>query len=213
MEAKNLISSIMALMLFLLCTNCTAPNAAPIPREKPDTTKNRSESIDSWALIYSQKSGISADILVKVEEFFRRNQALSWESGLEYCGYVIIDKSQRTSIKYNKGDNNGCITPLVYPPSVIVAGFHTQSSYKSGILSEIPSRQDFAATRKDGVDNFIGTPHGILWHIPPDATVAIKVCGPVTCLQSEPGAPKIAEIAESDLITEDQIQSLILDKK
>ncbi len=113
-------------------------------------------------------------------------QARSFAENREFCGYIGLDDlGQWTSTPVSVGDEASC--PLPYIPSGlrIAASYHTHGTYSPDYASEWPTTQDVLTDASDGIDGYIATPGGRLWHVDTDTLTVRQVCGRA-CLPQDP---------------------------
>ncbi len=67
----------------------------------------------------------------------------------------------------------------------LVASFHTHGSYSPYYASEWPTTQDVLTDASTGIDGYIATPGGRLWHVDTDTMTVRDLCGR-GCLPQDP---------------------------
>jgi len=84
-----------------------------------------------------------------------------------------------------QGGAETCQAPWPERAARVLASWHTHGGFDVGMWNELPSDRDMRADRMEGVDGWLATPGGRLWHIDGKGMVATLVCGP-RCLPSDP---------------------------
>jgi hypothetical protein len=113
-------------------------------------------------------------------------QRRSFAQNREFCGYLGLDASGRlVPTPISAGDEASCPLPAVPPGLTLVASFHTHSTYSPDYASEWPTVQDVLTDAQTGIDGYISTPGGRLWHVDTDTLTVREVCGR-GCLPQDP---------------------------
>ena len=113
-------------------------------------------------------------------------QRRSFAENREYCGYVGLDDfGQLVTTPVVPGGEASCPLPNVPAGVRLVASFHTHGTYSPYYASEWPTTQDVATDASDGIDGYIATPAGRLWHVDTDTMTARQLCGR-GCLPQDP---------------------------
>lgn len=129
--------------------------------------------------------GYSPAELSLVTALFTVLQPRSVASDAEFCGYIYRDVAGwlRASGPV-EGDEETCTAP--WPESgTPLASWHTHAGYDLDMWNEVPSARDVQADSFEGVDGWVATPGGRLWHIDGEAMRATLICGP-SCLPADP---------------------------
>lgn len=110
-------------------------------------------------------------------------RSVAWD--IEYCGYVVRDAEGHLHLTgpYS-GREHSCKAPWPQTHEAL-ASWHTHGSFDANLWNEVPSARDLQADAFEGVDGWVATPGGRLWHIDGQAMVASLVCGPF-CLPGDP---------------------------
>lgn len=113
-------------------------------------------------------------------------QVRSFTANRELCGYVGTDPSGTyVTTPISVGSEASCQLPVVPRDMTVIASIHTHSTYSPLYASEWPTTQDVMTDRSDGIDGYISTPGGRLWHVDTDSMTVREVCGR-GCLPSDP---------------------------
>ncbi|MDH3580962.1 MAG: DUF4329 domain-containing protein [Hyphomicrobiales bacterium] len=128
------------------------------------------------------------------------------EENREYCGYIVIDRNNDISVAGpNSGGRTYCKTPIVYKPDIIKVSFHTHGAFDRELRTEIPSLLDFDSVKSEGVDAFIGTPGGRVWHLDYETEIASILCGPENCLRWQQHPLRNTTLVTSEQFTRSDI--------
>lgn len=103
----------------------------------------------------------------------------------EFCGYLYRDAAgwlRTTGPVTGRAETCAAPWPRHGTP---VASWHTHAGYDVDMWNEVPSARDLQADAFEGVDGWVATPGGRLWHVDGAAMVAVLVCGPF-CLPADP---------------------------
>ena len=141
-----------------------------------------------------------------ITQHFRALQVQSFLHDVEYCGYIAETAEGRVAMTESvRGDRFGC-TPELTDDLFAIASFHTHGAYDPDVPSEFPSTTDMEADASEGIDGYVATPGGRLWHIDGTSMKTRQVCG-LGCLPQDPffRAGDDGEIAQqysySDLVS------------
>ena len=127
----------------------------------------------------------------EVQEFAKQEldalQPRSFSDDLELCGIIFeTDERELGVSRPTSGDQASCdISYFDEPGMVPVASFHTHGKHSRQYDGEVPSLIDIQSDVASGMDGYIATPGGRLWHIDHANAVARMVCGP-GCLTQDP---------------------------
>ncbi len=126
------------------------------------------------------------DEIDMVKALFAELQLLSFAKRREYCGVIGHDAEGRLVASLARaGAQASC--DLEWPGDIrVTASYHTHGAFDAGFVNELPSDTDMRSDRELGVNGWIATPGGRLWHVDHKAMVARQVCG-VNCLPVAPG--------------------------
>jgi hypothetical protein len=112
-------------------------------------------------------------------------QARSFAEGREVCGYVLRDAAGHLRLTGPvSGEGGTCSAPWPATGDVL-ASWHTHGGYDVDMWNELPSGRDIQADHLEGVDGWVATPGGRLWHVDGAAMTATLVCGP-GCIAQDP---------------------------
>lgn len=127
----------------------------------------------------------------EVQAFARQEldalQQPSFAGDLELCG-IIFETSEGTlgvSLPNEGGEASCDIAYFDEPGMVPVASFHTHGKHSDQYDGEVPSLQDIESDVATGMDGYVATPGGRLWHIDHKEASARMVCGP-GCITQDP---------------------------
>ena len=124
--------------------------------------------------------------LAFVTEVLSDLQRRSFAGQREYCGYMGLDAAGRLmATPASAGGEASCTLPRVPAGMSVLASFHTHSTYSPHYASEWPTAQDMATDRASGIDGYISTPGGRLWHVDTDTMTVRQLCGR-GCLPQDP---------------------------
>jgi hypothetical protein len=114
-------------------------------------------------------------------------QPRSFAENRAYCGYIgVMPDGQVMATEVTRGDAWSCLSRADESRFVeIVASFHTHAAFDTEADSEVPSVDDLLGDMEEGVDGFVATPGGRLWHIDGARGIATQVCG-LGCMGQDP---------------------------
>lgn len=125
--------------------------------------------------------------LAYVTGILRDLQQRSFAANSEFCGYIGLDAGGNlTSTPIMQGDEASCGLPQIPYGMALLASFHTHGTYSPQYASEFPTTTDMLTDASDGIDGYISTPGGRLWHVDTDTMTARQICGR-GCLPQDPG--------------------------
>jgi hypothetical protein len=166
----------------------------------------------AWVVIvaraYMNVKGTDALVAVlpqsEVQSFARQEldalQNRSFEGDLELCGIIFETSGGELGVsRPTSGDEASCdISYFDEPGMVPIASFHTHGKHSDQYDGEVPSIVDIQSDVATGMDGYVATPGGRLWHIDHEAATARMVCGE-GCLTQDPGYRSCSgdEIAQS----------------
>ncbi len=113
-------------------------------------------------------------------------QSASFASNTEYCGLIGYNANgilEATDPRQGKRDS--CDFGETPQDWKVVAGYHTHGAYDRNVDGETPSMGDMEADFEEGIDGYIATPGGRIWHISVSDRIAKIVCGK-DCVLSDP---------------------------
>lgn len=128
----------------------------------------------------------------QVQSFARQQlnslQPRSFEENLELCGIIFETSEGELGVsRPSDGDEASCDLSYFDEPGMVpVASFHTHGRHSRAYDGEVPSIIDIESDVASGLDGYVSTPGGRLWHIDHQQAVALLVCGP-GCLTQDPG--------------------------
>jgi len=114
-------------------------------------------------------------------------QSRSFAEDLELCGIIFETSNRELGVsRPNAGDEASCdIAYFDEPGMVPIASFHTHGSHSSDYDGEVPSLVDIQSDIATGMDGYVATPGGRLWHVDHETATAHMVCGE-GCLAQDP---------------------------
>jgi len=127
--------------------------------------------------------------------FFTRLQSHSFAKESEYCGFLGRGANGRLRVTQPlQGNRDSC--RLEWPRDMeVIASYHTHGTFDFTYQNELPSDVDMLSDQQLGVDGWIATPGGRIWHIDSKRMVAAQVCG-TGCL---PIAPNFYKAQAGDI--------------
>ncbi len=134
-----------------------------------------------------------------------RLQATSFADGVEYCGFVGIDRAASlVATPAVRGTHAGCTLPLYPAATQITASYHTNAGYDVAYNSEIPSALDMDTDRLNHTNGYVATPGGRLWFIDTARATTCQLCA-TPCLprdlrHREPQTPVALAYSCADLV-------------
>lgn len=127
----------------------------------------------------------------EVQAFARQQleelQNPSFEGDLELCGIIFETREGELGVsRPHSGNQASCDLNYFDEPGMVpVASFHTHGRHSDQYDGEVPSLIDIESDIQSGMDGYISTPGGRLWHIDHRERVAVLACGP-GCLTQDP---------------------------
>lgn len=129
--------------------------------------------------------GFSAHERAFMEELFATIQMQSFARGVEFCGYLFVDSSGKLRTTRPVQGHAATCGPIWPQSGRAIASWHTHGTYDPDAWNEIPSGRDVETDNLDGVDGWLATPGGRLWHIDGARMVSHLICGR-GCLPADP---------------------------
>ena len=136
---------------------------------------------------YDRPQAQSDEEIIFVKSVLNDLQVKSFDAGLEYCGYLILDAAGDFGITEPRTGREGTCRPK--PPKgeeEEIASFHTHGAYSADYDSEYPSLDDIRADALEGNDGYVATPGGRLWYISGLNSTATLLCGE-GCITADAG--------------------------
>jgi hypothetical protein len=131
----------------------------------------------------SQPSG---DELAFVSSLLANLNRTSFAQNNEICGYLGRDPQGNLFTTENApGNEADCNLPTPPANMTLLASYHTHGTYSPEYDSEFPTTTDMESDRAAGIDGYISTPGGRLWHVDSDTMTVTELCG-VGCLPMDP---------------------------
>ena len=105
----------------------------------------------------------------------------------EVCGYILRHPNGAySSTKVSWGGHASCASLPVAPGMDVVSSWHTHAAWARGYDGEVPSIQDVEGDMSQGINGWVGTPGGRLWHVNGQTGAIRQICGR-GCLPEDPG--------------------------
>lgn len=121
-----------------------------------------------------------------IKGVFEELSPVSFAKRREYCGFIGYDAFDVLVASPAQGGTHSTCG-LLWPTDIrVVASYHTHGAFDMGYINELPSEADMLSDQALGVDGWIATPGGRLWHVDSTRMIARQVCG-VNCLPVAPG--------------------------
>jgi hypothetical protein len=118
--------------------------------------------------------------------FLNSLQPQSFAERREFCGYFYTaSDGSLQATPPTPGDRASCGMNEPDANAGIFAVYHTHGAYDVGYDNEIPSSDDLKLNFDLGLDGYIATPGGRIWHVEVDDQTARQVCGR-NCVRSDP---------------------------
>lgn len=121
-----------------------------------------------------------------IKEIFDEIQPWSMEINAEICGYIGYNRlGVLVHTRHSVGEEATCSLPNWPRKMVVIASYHTHSTYSPEYDSEVPSSTDLRSDEASGIDGYVATPGGRLWFVDSDTMTTGQICG-VGCLYQDP---------------------------
>jgi len=117
--------------------------------------------------------------------FLSNLQARSFAEHREFCGYFVVDALGNIAATPPVGGTLAGCSHAAPTPDVF-ASYHTHGAYDRGYDNEVPSIPDLQGDFQFGMDGYVSTPGGRVWHIEYDDRTARQLCGQ-GCVTVDPG--------------------------
>ncbi len=122
-----------------------------------------------------------------VKAIFAEIQPRSIAINREICGYIGYNRlGELVHTRHREGQEASCDLPNWPRKMVVIASYHTHSTYSPDYDSEVPSSIDMRSDEASGIDGYVATPGGRLWFIDSDTMTTGQICG-IGCLYQDPG--------------------------
>ena len=110
----------------------------------------------------------------------------SFARNTEICGYLGRDpQGNLFTTESAPGNEADCNLPTPPVTMTLLASYHTHGTYSPEYDSEFPTTTDMDSDQAAGIDGYISTPGGRLWHVDSDTMTVTELCG-VGCLPMDP---------------------------
>lgn len=114
-------------------------------------------------------------------------QARSIADRREYCGYFFRNAAgEIKATPPRRGTFATCSMPAPTRSSGIFASYHTHGAYGPEYDNEVPSTTDLLSDFQFGIDGYVSTPGGRIWHVSNATQSTSQVCG-LGCVTRDPG--------------------------
>lgn len=152
---------------------CVAVAACNVPAPRQLTPVTAPLDVDAASFAYSHLNSL---------------QPQSIALGREMCGYYFTDASGRIFATAPViGEATTCTMTIPEPGQRVFASYHTQGAYLAGYDTEVPSTADRRGDFGLGIDGYISTPGGNLWHLDYSSRSENRLCE--GCLYADPMFP------------------------
>ncbi len=109
----------------------------------------------------------------------------------EYCGYFYLDADGRMAgTPPRRGTFASCDMPG--PFEGVFASYHTHSAFDPDYDNEVPSETDLLSDFDFGIDGYVSTPGGRVWHVDHGTRTTAQICG-LGCVYQDPGFRPVGE--------------------
>ncbi|WP_368186782.1 DUF4329 domain-containing protein [Aestuariibius sp. HNIBRBA575] len=121
-----------------------------------------------------------------IRQTFAEINPLSFEKGIEYCGYVGFTASGELAVSPpTAGATSSCLADDPTNLEITTASYHTHGNFSTEYSSETPSGADMEGDEEEGIDGWVATPGGRLWYVDTTDMETYQVCG-IGCLPKDP---------------------------
>lgn len=166
--------------LTAICLTLAACAPAPV-LQKPTPTKGRP------TVAVSAVVPAPANAEAFAQSFLNAIQPQSFALRAELCGYFYVAANgQPAATPPVRGSFARCDTDIPRPGQRIFASYHTHGAYGAAYDNEVPSPTDMRSDFEFGLDGYISTPGGRVWHLDYDTQTARQLCG-LGCVARDPG--------------------------
>jgi hypothetical protein len=111
-------------------------------------------------------------------------QPQSIAQSVEYCGYIFETAAgELAATPARRGGEDFC--DLDEPDASVTASYHTHGGFSENYDNEVPSTDDVAGDFEAGIDGYISTPGGRVWHVDYEDQIARQLCNTL-CVTSDP---------------------------
>lgn len=116
--------------------------------------------------------------LAFVKKLLFKLQVPSIAENVEYCGFIGYDSMGRLiASQAIRGEYASCASASPRHIKTVTASYHTHAGYSDNHIGEIPSGVDVDGDKRLGIDGYVSTPGGRLWHIDTSRMIISQVCG------------------------------------
>jgi hypothetical protein len=137
--------------------------------------------------IVSLPSQQQTELNTFARNFLDSIQAQSIADRREYCGYFFRNaEGEVKATPPRRGTFASCSMPVPRRGDGIFASYHTHGAYGRQYDNEVPSTTDLLSDFQLGLDGYISTPGGRIWHVSSTTRDARQVCG-LGCVTRDPG--------------------------
>lgn len=166
-------------------TRSIQPDRSDQSPKSVQTAQPNSIGYDPWPnpVAESQPSGAE---LAFVSGLLANLNRTSFAQNTEICGYLGRDPlGNLFTTESAPGREAECNLPTPPANMTLLASYHTHGTYSPEYDSEFPTTTDMQSDRAAGIDGYISTPGGRLWHVDSDTMTVTELCG-VSCLPMDP---------------------------
>ena len=137
-------------------------------------------------------------------------QSPSFVGDQELCGIIFETSDGELGVsRPREGDVASCDLAYFDEPGMVpVASFHTHGKHSRDYYGEVPSVIDIQGDIASGIDGYVATPGGRLWHIDHRKEQAVLACGP-GCLTQDPSYVPCEGDEIGDRYTVDTLRQLL----
>ncbi len=111
----------------------------------------------------------------------------------EYCGYFYTRSDGAIAATPPRpGTFATCDMPAPDPRLGVFASYHTHGAFGPGYDNEVPSVTDLLSDFDFGIDGYVSTPGGRVWHVDFGSRTTRQVCG-LRCVTADPRFRPVGE--------------------
>ena len=186
MRNAGLTKRLLSLCSALALVACTEPVSGPVG---PDTSNN-GQGLERVYPSASAPSNLYAPPDAQAEAFavafLNTMQKQSIEERREFCGYFFRTADGRIgATRPRRGTFASCDMGDYYANSGVFATYHTHGAFGVNYDNEVPSPQDLRSDFSGGLDGYVSTPGGRVWHVDFATRSTYQVCG-LGCVYTDP---------------------------
>lgn len=111
-------------------------------------------------------------------------QPASIAESREYCGYIYeTEDGGLAATAPVRGATDYCDLPD--PDETVIASYHSHGGFSPDFDNEVPSVDDLLGDFEAGIDGYVGTPAGRVWHNDVETETTTQLCS-VACIIADP---------------------------